>query len=210
LLARLDASQFIPGAQAIVLSEHVTYWDHLGWRDPFSLDEMTERQQGYALRFGLDGPSTPQVVVDGAEQLVGSDSQALVRAVTHAAQVVKPEISIRNALWTKDALAFSVHAASGEDIKQGATLVAVLAEDSAQSAVGRGENAGHTLRHVAVVRILKNLGKNATDGRPLRLQQSDAIKSGKGEPTHPMRLVVFLIDPSSGHVLAVAEQAVTR
>src|SRR3569623_1679856 len=54
LLAELDAKQFVPGAEAIVLSEHVTYWNHLGWRDPFSLDVATQRQENYVRRFGLD------------------------------------------------------------------------------------------------------------------------------------------------------------
>src|SRR5581483_12038019 len=53
LLGQLDTKQPIAGAWAIVLSEHVTYWDHNGWRDPFSLDEMTERQEEYVRRFGL-------------------------------------------------------------------------------------------------------------------------------------------------------------
>ena len=59
LLAKLDATQPISGAQAIVLSEHVTYWNHQGWSDPFSLDAMTERQEHYVRRFGLDSSYTP-------------------------------------------------------------------------------------------------------------------------------------------------------
>ena len=70
LLARLDANQFVDGARAIVLSEHVTYWDQQGWRDPYSLDIVTYRQQDYADHFGLSSPSTPQVVVDGTAQLL--------------------------------------------------------------------------------------------------------------------------------------------
>src|ERR1700756_3476692 len=62
LLEELDAKQPIPGAQAIVLSEHVTYWNHLGWRDPFSLDEIDQRQNEYGGRFHLDSVYTPQAV----------------------------------------------------------------------------------------------------------------------------------------------------
>src|ERR1700761_9220496 len=68
LLAKLDASQPISGVQAIVLSEHVTYWNHQGWNDPFSLEAMTERQEDYVRRFGLDSSYTPQMVVDGTDQ----------------------------------------------------------------------------------------------------------------------------------------------
>ena len=60
LLARLDATQFVPGAHVIVLSEHVTYWNHDGWVDPYSLDEMTQRQSWYVSRFRLDSAYTPR------------------------------------------------------------------------------------------------------------------------------------------------------
>ena len=72
-----------------MLSEHVTYWNHLGWSDPFSFDAMTERQEQYARHFGLDSNYTPQMVVDGTEQFVGSDGRALVAALTKQAKAPK-------------------------------------------------------------------------------------------------------------------------
>src|ERR1700761_5036785 len=80
LLEELDKTQPISGVQAIVLSEHVTYWDQQGWRDPFSLEEMTERQKEYVFRFGLQDSYTPQMVVDGTAQFVGNNAQALQAA----------------------------------------------------------------------------------------------------------------------------------
>src|SRR5581483_2849025 len=92
LLGQLDTQQFVPGAEAIVLSEHVTYWNHEGWRDPFSFSAMDERQQQYARVSSLDSIYTPQVVVDGAEQLVGSDAPKLQSAIGN--QAAKPKLAI--------------------------------------------------------------------------------------------------------------------
>jgi hypothetical protein len=199
LLARLDASQFVPGAQAIVLSEHVTYWNQLGWRDPFSSDAMTERQQHYAAHFGLDSVYTPQAVVDGAAEMVGNDTGALSRAISRAALTPKADITIENVQWSGDAVHFSVRAAAGAH----ATLTVVLAEDATQSTVARGENAGRTLHHVAVVRALEQTAGSSADGRPLVLK----LPMQHSNST-PLRLVAFLTSPSSGHVLAVAEQSI--
>src|SRR5580698_4827420 len=81
LLAHLDETQSVPGAQVIVLSEHVTYWNQDGWHDPFSSDALTDRQKEYQNRFGLSDVYTPQAVVDGAVQMVGSDERKLTAAV---------------------------------------------------------------------------------------------------------------------------------
>src|SRR5580704_4832820 len=99
LLAKLDATQPISGAQAIVLSEHVTYWNHQGWSDPFSLDAMTERQEDYVRRFGLDSSYTPQMVVDGTEQFVGSNTRALVAAIEKEAKTPRQSVTIEGAKW---------------------------------------------------------------------------------------------------------------
>jgi hypothetical protein len=204
LLERLDATQFVPGARAIVLSEHVTYWNHLGWRDPFSFEAMTERQELYIERFKLESSYTPQMVVDGAEQFVGSDSDKLSAAVAHAAETPKLKIAIENAQWADGVLNFSVRA----DNSSGATLVAALAQNATRSEVVRGENAGRTLHHVAVVRVMKEFGSKATDGRPLRL--SGAVSSGADKSGSPLRLVVFLTDRKTGYVVAAAEQTLSQ
>ena len=204
LLARLDATQFVPNADAIVLSEHVTYWDRQGWRDPFSLDEMTQRQQSYEFHFNLADSYTPQAVIDGAAQMVGNNAPAVERAVAEAATKAKHELSIENAQWSAGNATFSVHGSSDNN----ARLVAVLAADATHSDVARGENAGRTLHHVAVVRVMKEFDAASADGRALKL--SGGPLNHKEESSGSVRLVVFLVDHKTGHVLAVAEQKLQR
>lgn len=204
LLGQLDATQFVPGAQAIVLSEHVTYWNHLGWRDPFSFGAMDERQRQYSLHFSLNDVYTPQMVVDGSQQLVGGDSGALSRAVLVASHTPKLQIDIKDAQLAGGTVGFSVRTPP----RPNATLVVALAENGTHSEVARGENAGRTLHHVSVVRVLKEFDSKAADGRPLRVPAPTPSTTDKG--TGPLRLVVFLADRSTGHVLGVAEQIINR
>lgn len=207
LLAKLD-TQPLPGVHAIVLSEHVTYWNQDGWHDPFSLDAITDRQRQYGSRFNLSDVFTPQAVIDGAAQVVGSDAGKLGQAVTQAAAAPKSDLAIANAQWANGAMQFTVKGNANPD----ANLFAALAEDSEQISVLHGENGGHTLHHVAVVRTLEQLGKASADakspmsGKPLTLHLSKDV----AKETTPLRLVVFLADRHNGHVLAVTEQTVPR
>lgn len=207
LLSQIDSRQPVPGAEAIVLSEHVTYWDREGWRDPFSLDEMTERQQEYARHFGLADVYTPQMVVDGSEEFVGSDARKLTAALTRAAATPKTPIAIADVHQAPDgSITFSVRAADARfDAK--ASLFAAIAENATVSEVLRGENKGRTLHHVAVVRVLKEFGSGKADGRALALAGSNLALSAKSDS--PLRLVVFLVDRRGGGVVGVAEQTVT-
>jgi hypothetical protein len=207
LMAQLDATQPIPGAQAIVLSEHVTYWNRLGWSDPFSLADVDERQEQYKDHFTLSSTYTPQAVVDGAAELVGSDSRALTVAVARAALAPKVEIAIGDAHWTTEAVVFSVRVpASASALRPNVT--GVVAEDATESKVTRGENAGRVLHHVAVVRVLKQFHADALDGRPLKLQWP--VLSHPEKVPSQIRLVVFLTDRKTGHVLAVAEKTLSQ
>jgi hypothetical protein len=198
VLAQLD-TQVIPGAQVIVLGEHVTYWNHLGWADPFSFDEIDLRQQSYVRLFGLDSPATPQFVVDGAMQLAGNNPPVLAGFIKSAATTPKIQIEIGDAhRKANGAVEFTVHAAPAAK----ASLVAVIAENATHSEVAHGENAGRTLHHIAVVRVLKEFGPSAADGRTLELSGGNVLRAEKdGEP---LRLVVFLV--SHSRVVGVAEQ----
>jgi hypothetical protein len=202
LVAQLDARQFVEGAEAIVLSEHVTYWNHEGWSDPFSSDTVTDRQEQYAERFRLESVYTPQAVIDGATEVLGSDRAALTSAVARAATATKTEIRIDAVQVTGNALHFAVHAA--QPLR--GTMTVVLADDAAESSVARGENAGRTLHHVAVVRVMKTVGADAADGRALELK----VPSSPRFEGQKVRLVVFISDGSPGRVLAVTEQSVAR
>jgi hypothetical protein len=205
VLELLDTKQPIPGVQAIVLSEHVTYWNHQGWSDPFSLDIIDLHQEQYVRHFSLPSPATPEFVVDGTEQVAGNDPPKLSQEISRAAATPKLAMQIGDAHLSADgAVEFSVKADPGHK----GTLVAAVAENATQSQVARGENAGRTLHYVAVVRAFKEFGSNSADGRPLRLSGSDLQRAEKdGEP---LRLVVFLYNSSNGKVFAVAQQSLNR
>ncbi len=70
LLETLDTTQPVPDADIMVIGEHVDYWNHLGWNDPYSSAAFSRRQQEYADRFRLEGAYTPQMIVDGQSQFV--------------------------------------------------------------------------------------------------------------------------------------------
>jgi hypothetical protein len=200
LLGQLDTKQPIPGAEAIVLSEHVTYWNREGWNDPFSFEAMTERQHDYARQFGLTDVYTPQMVVDGTDQFVGTNAQKLIAALTRAAATPKIQLELADVRQIPDGnIAFSVHAT---DAKAG--LVAAVAENATVSEVLRGENKGRTLHHVAVVRVLRDFGSGKADGRTLELSGSNLMAAEKTGT--PLRLVVFLVNRRDGHVIGAAEQ----
>jgi hypothetical protein len=203
VLAQLDTQQPVVDAKVIVLSEHVTYWNHQGWEDPFSLTDIDQRQDQYVRQFSLPSPATPQFVVDGAAQIAGNDPSKLVQDITHAAAQPKIDLQLADVHRAADgSIGFTVKAAQGSK----ATLVAAIAENATQSVVTRGENAGHTLQYVAVVRVLKEFGSNAVDGRPLRLSGGDLSRAEKDG--QPLRLVAFLVSHKTGQVIGVAEQTV--
>jgi len=100
LLEKLDRSQPIAGVEIVVLGEHVDYWNHIGWNDPYSSAALSARQEQYARRFRTQGPYTPQMVVDGRSEFVGSDARTAELAVRSAIRQPKAEIRIRESEGT--------------------------------------------------------------------------------------------------------------
>jgi hypothetical protein len=186
LLMKLDQAQPVANARIIVLSEHVDYWNSLGWKDPFSSAQFTERQEIYAHALQAD-KYTPQIVIDGRWQLLGSDEKAIESAVTRAA--AKPKSGVRIVSATRDGNTAVIELAA-DALQSGKKDVWIaIADDHDERSVAKGENAGRTLRHVSVVRSLTKAGtvnKSAPFEKTVHIPLT--------EPTTDMRVVVFVAD----------------
>jgi hypothetical protein len=205
LLEVLDQKQPVAGADLIVLSEHVDYWDRLGWKDPFSSAQYTARQQDYTNRYNLDGVYTPQLVVDGRFGLVGSDGREASIAIQKAIRAKKIPIAISNAARHGTQVTARIEVPATDPSLKGAlgVLYVALADNRQESHVARGENAGRSLAHIAVTRAFKQVGTVDLDHASTKevnlLAQPDSGFNGS-------RIVAFIQDPKSGHVLGVTEQ----
>lgn len=133
------------------LGFHVDYWNRLGWRDRFSTAAATQRQQFYARHFENEQIYTPQMIVNGATEFVGSDRKLASAAVARALQT-KPTHSLSlNAKAPNDKREIAVHVRAEKDTEGLVALVA-LVQRQAESRVTRGENEGRTLAHNGIVR----------------------------------------------------------
>src|SRR6202167_1710394 len=152
LLEKLDRSQPVGGAELVVLSEHVDYWDDTGWRDPYSSHEYRERQNAYAGPFNLDSVYPPQMVIDGRFELVGSDERRALAAIANAAKTTKVPVSI-SAVHLETPSVVNLHINAGQLPSSFATPSAEVwiaaADESDASHVSSGENAGRNLKHIA-------------------------------------------------------------
>ena len=201
-LEKLD-HQPVAGAEMIVLSEHVDYWNHIGWKDPYSAHVYSERQTLYGKRFGLDSVYTPQMVVDGSSEFVGSNPALADEAFAKALSV--PKISVRLSLLSADPSGLHVHLDTGAlqpsfSVREAEVEIAV-ALSRAESQVSAGENAGHRLVHVSVVRSLTKVGVLK---RGQGLSQDVNLNLGTESESHGLRLIVFVQEPQQGKVLGAA------
>ena len=152
-LAYLQNEQPYSDANIIALAFHVDYWDNLGWKDPFSSPLFTQRQRVYDRKFRTGSIYTPQMVVDGDIEFVGSKLDKAEKAIARSVENRKGIVSLS---VEGDDLNVKV---TGLPEIEAATVYLAIAEDGVGSDVRRGENAGKKLRHVAVTRSLTGLGR---------------------------------------------------
>ncbi|HXH39874.1 MAG TPA: DUF1223 domain-containing protein [Thermoanaerobaculia bacterium] len=142
----------------ISLAYHVDYWDRLGWRDPFSNALWSQRQVRYAQTMHLASAYTPQAVVSGTRELIGSNRTALSAALERASND-KPHgevaLTVRR---DRDTVVATIHAT----IPEGADLMLALTQDDITTKIEHGENAGRTLTNDAVVRRLVRVDPGQT------------------------------------------------
>jgi hypothetical protein len=144
-----------------VLSEHVDYFNHEGWNDPYSSSLFTDRQNGYVRALKLSTSYTPQVIVDGGNELHLNNPQQVIHILTNAATSPQVPVSVGAITVDGDATAL-LHAhieADGSSLKRNADIYAAIALDHAESQVLHGENSGKHLTHVAVVQQLIKIGR---------------------------------------------------
>ncbi len=206
-LQRLDR-QPIAGADMIVLGEHVDYWNHIGWKDPYSARFFSDRQGVYARRLGLESVYTPQMVVDGTNEFVGSDAALADKAFAKALN--RPKISIRlSSVSLAAPNDLSAHLETGllpAPFGLGEVHVYVaVAVNHAESHVSHGENAGRTLVHVAVARSIVRVG---TLRAGQVFSQDVRLKLDPGSESSNLRLIAFVQEPDQGRVIGVASEAV--
>jgi hypothetical protein len=203
LLGRLRHDLSAKNIQVIPLGFHVDYWDGLGWKDRFSSANFTQRQEQYARRLKVDGPYTPEMVVDGAVEFVGNNAGRAQQAIRQEAS--QPEVAT---VKISPPLAGHLDIQVKAPVSVGDALVMLaITEDNLTTQVGSGENGGRTLHHAAVVRELRQLGK-LHEGS---FEATVLLKLEKEWKRADLRAIVFVQQAPSGKIegatsVALADQ----
>lgn len=181
-----------------ILAFHVDYWNRLGWKDMFSSAEYSQRQQQYARWLRSGSVYTPQAVVNGHTELVGSE-EAKLRGLIKTGMESRPatQITLSNVKvsGSKTNLQYHITGNAGN-----AVLLLAVVQHSAQDKVERGENAGRTLSHVQIVRNIESVKLKGNEG-------DTAIALPKGVEPQDSELIAFLQDPDTGAIIGATKSA---
>ena len=204
LLAELVRRQPVPGVEVLALSEHVDYWDRLGWSDQFSSTEFSLRQSDYDERvFRMNSIYTPQLVVDGQFQAVGSDAAAVRQALLRAARMPKAAVTLATAVGpARDRARLDVGVSVPPALGGRADVFMAIVEDDLVTQVQRGENGGRALRHTAVVRVLKAIGALSQGDRASSVSAS--VLFGADWAFDRLRAVAFLQERDTRRIIGAA------
>jgi hypothetical protein len=167
LLSRLEQTQPVAGAQVVAIEEHVDYWNQLGWTDPLSSPQFRARQNDYAVAFHANNIYTPQMVVNGQSEFVGSDMSRAYHEIGTAAQAATTAIDLKSVPNSTDPqlLDLSVQVTNLKTAKwRDSNVYLAVTENGLTTFVPRGENSGRTLRHSSVVRSFGIIGRVKPQG----------------------------------------------
>jgi len=209
LLAKLLEKQPIENVEIIGLEQHVDYWDRLGWRDPFSSSQFTKRQSKYGGVFRLRSIYTPQMVVDGTHQFVGSERGDALDAITASAHQPKAKVDVALSLSASEGqgrrLAVKVQVQDVPETAKSQRLEVVLAviEDGLESKISRGENRGKVLSHRGVTRHFATIGTFEPNQSPDFSGESEIRLDPSWELSN-LKAVVFVQTSRSREILGAA------
>jgi len=182
------------GSELVLLGEHVDYWNYIGWTDRFSSAQFSQRQGAYGSALH-SSTYTPQMVIDGSRELVGSDASEAQREIAAASKQPKPaQVTLR---WEG---ANRLHVSVQSSAQETGSVLLAITEDGLTTAVQAGENNGTTLHHAAVVRQLRKVDN----------LQNGALQTTVDVPVRPdwnqakLKVAVLVQDPSSMKILGAA------
>lgn len=210
LLSKLQTDQPIGDAEVIGLEEHVDYWNHDGWLDAYSSAEWTERQQEYDAKLKSNGPYTPQMIVDGQTQFVGSSEHNAMEAIQAAAHQVNVKISvIPEASPKADTQLFEVKVGSvgGALNQEPAEVWMAVTEVGLGTDVKAGENAGKKVLHAAILHSLQKIGAITSKDQP-ELVLNPHVKIKSNWKKENLRMVFFVQERKSLRILGAASARV--
>jgi hypothetical protein len=200
LLGHLRQDLAAKSIQVIPLGFHVDYWNSLGWKDRFSSAEFTQRQEQYTHALKVDGPYTPEMVVDGEVEFVGNDAgraQSTIRQ--QASQLETAEVKLVPA----GAEQLTIQVKGPMSPNANALVMMAITEDNLATQVFSGENGGRTLHHAAVVRELREIGMLHRGG----METTIPLKLQKDWKRNDLRAVVFVQNGPSGKIEGAASVA---
>jgi hypothetical protein len=200
LLGHLRQELSAKSVQVIPLGFHVDYWNSLGWKDRFSSAEFTQRQEQYTRALKVDGPYTPEMVVDGAVEFVGNDTGQAQRTILQQASELETA-QVKIAMAGADQLTVQVKGPASPNAN--ALVMLAITEDNLSTQVGSGENGGRTLHHAAVVRELRELGMLHNGA----METAVPLKLEKDWKRSDLRAVVFVQQGPSGKIEGAASVA---
>jgi hypothetical protein len=208
-LRQLDDAGHVNNAEIIAIEEHVDYWDRLGWRDPFSSHDWTDRQEQYARAFHHDSPFTPQFVVNGRSELSGSSSRKARQDIVEAAKLPAADLRLSpNSVLPRSA-EFSITLGSLPPEAHSAHLLLAVTERGLSSNVLRGENEGRNLSHAPVLRSLTTIQIPKTNQSAVA-EIKAKVKLDPSWKRENLRFVIFLQEPKTLHILGAAASTSPR
>lgn len=188
----LDARK--SGKKIFALSYHVDYWDKLGWKDPYSQAQFTKRQYDYADWLNSDNVYTPQIVVNGQEEFVGSDDKKLSRAIDKIQdKTTEIRFDFKNIEWKNNEIDLEINLS---DFPNNSELNVALISKITENYIPRGENEGLKLKGANVVRVLQKVLSSS-------LQFKTSLPVPKDMEKQNAQIIAFIQDKQTHKVLGI-------
>jgi hypothetical protein len=186
--------------QVYILAFHVDYWNRLGWKDVFSSADYSKRQNEYANWLNLQSVYTPQIVVNGKKEFVGSEEGTLRNAITAGLRSNPAATLTLNTQKGQDHIAVQYRVTSAE---KNSDLLLALVQKAAQTKVQRGENGGRTLSHVQIVRKIQSVSLSAGGNGNATIALPEGINIQDWE------VIGFVQNKANGEILAATKASLT-